>query len=68
MATTAQKQPIVEYEVYFEWGDKAVFRAVKGSIFICNGEWLAIPAAPFAANKPVYVPRDKVRYIQVNPS
>ena len=67
MAQTAQKK-IVEYEVYFEWGEKAVFRAEKGSIFVFNGEWIAIPNAPFAANKPVYVPRSKVRWIQVNPS
>ena len=65
---TAQKKPIVEYEVYLDWGDRVVFRAEKGSIFICNGEWLAIPSASFAANKPVYVPRNKVKYIMVNPS
>lgn len=67
MATTPPKK-IVEYEVYFEWGDKAVFRAEKGSIFVFNGEWIAIPQANFAANKPVYVPRNKVKYIQVNPA
>ena len=67
MATTPQKK-IVEYEVYFEWGDKAVFRAEKGSIFVFNGYWIAIPNASFAANKPVYVPMSKVRYIQVNPA
>ena len=67
MATTT-KPKIVEYEVYFEWGDKAVFRAEKGSIFVFNGLWVAIPNAPFVANKPVYVPKEKVRYIQVNPA
>jgi len=67
MATTT-KPTIVEYEVYFEWGEKAVFRAAKGSIFVFNGEWIAIPQAPFAANKPVYVPKSKIRYIQVNPA
>ena len=63
---TATKKPIVEYEVYLESGDKAVFRAEKGSIFILNGEWIAIPNYPFAGNKPVYVPKEQVKMIVVN--
>jgi len=65
MATTAdlKKAPVVEYEVTFEWGDRAVFRAPQGSIFLFGGAWIKIPNASFANGKPVCVPREKVRMI-----
>ena len=64
--TTAKKPPIVEYEVYVDWGDKFVFKAPKGSIFIYNGEWIAIPNAQTYGNKPVAVPKSRVKYIVTN--
>jgi len=59
-------KPIVEYELTLDWGDRVVFRAEKGSIFVFNGEWVAIPNASFVNNKPVYVPKERVKMIVVN--
>ena len=63
---TATKKPIVEYEVYLESGERAVFRAEKGSIFVFSGEWIAIPNVPFNGNKPTYFPKERVKMIVVN--
>ena len=66
MAAATKKPPIVEYEVYVDWGDKFVFKAQKGSIFICNGEWIAIPNAQSMNNRPIAVPKERVKYIVTN--
>lgn len=66
MAAQQTKPTIVEYEVYLTSGEKFVFRAEKGKLFVFNGEWIAIPNASLVGNKPIYVPKDKVSMIVVN--